>query len=89
MKFPADKRTFFVGSRYGRSQSDPMNMESKSSGVRIVPRNDRYFFGSRYGKRSMLPPLMSDDQSQAQLQCFYTGIANLFRCVERSTEEMK
>lgn len=91
----ADKRTFFVGSRYGRSQSDLMNMDGKSSSVRIVPRNDRYFFGSRYGKRSMMPVVMPiasagpiEDQNQS-MSCFYTGIANLFRCVERGNEDRK
>lgn len=92
LSIKADKRTFFVGSRYGRSQSDPTSMDVKSSSVRVVPRNDRYFFGSRYGKRSMMSPLMTsglaDDQNQS-LSCFYTGVANLFRCVERSSDEMK
>lgn len=79
--FSTDKRPFFVGSRYGRSQSDLTNMDSngKSSNQRLVPRNDKFFFGSRYGKRSL--PAVDEDQNQ-NLNCFYTGVTNLFRCVE-------
>jgi len=80
-----DKRPFFVGSRYGRSQSDLTNMDGngKSSNIaRIVPRNDRFFFGSRYGKRSS--PYNAVDANENQLlTCFYSGITNLFRCVEK------
>lgn len=79
-----DKRPFFVGSRYGRSQSDLTNMDEngKSNNLqRIVPRNDRFFFGSRYGKRSSPITAKDDDQNQ-MLTCFYSGIANIFRCVE-------
>lgn len=80
--FKADKRQFFVGSRYGRSQSDLTNMDEngKTSANRIVPRNDRFFFGSRYGKRS--PPVAAIDSDHNDMTCFYTGVTNLFRCVE-------
>lgn len=70
-----------MGSRYGRSQSDISNMESKPSMGRVAPRNDRFFFGSRYGKRSV-PAAAVDDDSNQPLSCFYTGVTNLFRCVE-------
>jgi hypothetical protein len=60
-------------------------MEGKSEGARIVPRNDRYFFGSRYGKRSSISAF-DDDQNQS-LSCFYTGITNLYRCVDQSNDE--
>lgn len=82
-----EKRPFFVGSRYGRSQSDLSNMDGAKSS-RIVPRNDRFFIGSRYGKRSVPLPAVDDDNNQT-LQCFYTGITNLFRCVENNYEESK
>lgn len=82
--FVSDKRPFFVGSRYGRSQSDLTNMDGngKSTNMaRVVPRNDRFFFGSRYGKRSS--PYNAIDANENQLlTCFYSGITNLFRCVE-------
>lgn len=78
--FSTEKRPFFVGSRYGRSQSDVTNMDGGKSS-RIVPRNDRFFIGSRYGKRSVPIPAIDEDTNQT-LQCFYTGITNLFRCVE-------
>jgi len=79
-----DKRPFFVGSRYGRSQSDLTNMDEngKSNNLaRIVPRNDRFFFGSRYGKRS-LPEAAVDVEQNQLLTCFYTGVTNIFRCVD-------
>lgn len=82
--FLTDKRPFFVGSRYGRSQSDLTNMDENgktSNMARIVPRNDRFFFGSRYGKRSTPEAAIDFDQNQP-LTCFYTGVTNIFRCVE-------
>ncbi|CAG9800318.1 unnamed protein product [Chironomus riparius] len=83
-----DKRPFFVGSRYGRSQSDISNMDSKTSIGRMVPRNDRFFFGSRYGKRSV--PIQGVDEDNNQpITCFYTGITNLFRCVESVEDQQK
>jgi hypothetical protein len=52
-----------------------------NNAARIVPRNDKFFFGSRYGKRS--PPVLALDEDQnGLLVCFYTGVTNLFRCVE-------
>jgi len=80
-----DKRPFFVGSRYGRSQSDLTNMDGNGKSTntaRIVPRNDRFFFGSRYGKRST-PYIAIDANENQLLTCFYSGITNLFRCVEK------
>ncbi|KAG5678063.1 hypothetical protein PVAND_007765 [Polypedilum vanderplanki] len=86
----ADKRPFFVGSRYGRSQPDISNMDTKTSMGRIVPRNDRFFFGSRYGKRSTVPISATDEDNNNQpLSCFYTGVTNLFRCVEQTIDEQK
>lgn len=71
-----------MGSRYGRSQGgDLTNMDGNGkTSNRIVARNDRFFLGSRYGKRSLkVTPL---DESDQLMSCFYTGIANLYRCVE-------
>lgn len=82
--FVTEKRPFFVGSRYGRSQSDLTNMDENgksNSMARIVPRTDRFFFGSRYGKRS-LPEAAVDVEQNQLLTCFYTGVTNIFRCVE-------
>ncbi|CRL03269.1 CLUMA_CG016173, isoform A [Clunio marinus] len=80
-----DKKQFFMGSRYGRSQSDLTSMDENgktSNMARIVPRNDRFFFGSRYGKRSAPISAMNEDNNQF-LSCFYTGLTNLFRCIEK------
>lgn len=71
-----------MGSRYGRSQSDLTNMDGNgkpNNMARIVPRNDRFFFGSRYGKRSLPMGAVDEDQNQ-MLACFYTGVTNLYRC---------
>lgn len=83
-----DKRPFFVGSRYGRSQSDISNMDGKASIGRVSPRNDRFFFGSRYGKRSV-PISGIDEDNNQPITCFYTGITNLFRCVDNIEEQQK
>ncbi|CAO1318799.1 unnamed protein product [Diamesa hyperborea] len=72
-----DKRPFFTGSRYGRSQTVPIN-EGKQ--VRVVARNDRFFLGSRYGKRSsFIPAVTADNQF---LQCKYTEFSDVYRCYE-------
>ena len=62
----ANKRPFFVGSRYGRSQYYGGSKALKQ--VNVVPRNDRFFLGSRYGKRANedLPIDMLDEQQQPQ-----------------------
>lgn len=71
----AEKRPFFVGSRYGRS-SNPHRQ--------VVARNDKFFLGSRYGKRSSGPA--NDDGFPAiriqtpEVTCLYTGVLNLYKC---------
>ncbi|XP_055836959.1 RYamide neuropeptides [Episyrphus balteatus] len=79
-----DKRTFFVGSRYGRS---PQYHESKTRRFSIAPRSDRFFLGSRYGKRSdeLAQPAFEQtslDKSKTpfMMSCIYTGIKNFYRC---------
>lgn len=73
----AEKRPFFVGSRYGRSSSIP------SGNRQMVARNDRFFVGSRYGKRSSdkfedgFPAIKI---STPEVTCLYTGVLNLYKC---------
>ncbi|XP_055919578.1 RYamide neuropeptides [Eupeodes corollae] len=81
-----DKRTFFVGSRYGRS---PQYHESKSRRFSIAPRSDRFFLGSRYGKRAYELAQPAFEQSSLEksnspftMSCIYTGIKNFYRCSE-------
>ncbi|XP_063701786.1 RYamide neuropeptides [Culicoides brevitarsis] len=79
----AEKRPFFVGSRYGRS-SNPHRQ--------VVARNDKFFLGSRYGKRS---PANDDGFPAIRIQtpevtCLYTGVLNLYKCfgnVQEASEE--
>lgn len=84
-----NKRPFFVGSRYGRSEYTPKAERQ----VNVVPRNDRFFLGSRYGKRSLeVYPEVFEDQNnidsyentgETNFGCKYTGITNLYRCNKR------
>jgi hypothetical protein len=80
-----ERRQFFIGSRYGRSQPSPPNAdinEKPNETPRIASRNDRFFLGSRYGKRSSTTVRAVDDDSKELLTCFFTGESNLFRCIE-------
>lgn len=81
----AKRPSFFVGSRYGRSQYGPQVMRN----LNVVPRNDRFFLGSRYGKRSdeymqdVVDPEPSRDtrlQSGSMMTCMYTGVKDFYRC---------
>ncbi|XP_052873064.1 RYamide neuropeptides [Anopheles cruzii] len=87
-KHANDKRPFFVGSRYGRSQ---VYGAKDLRQVNLVPRNDRFFLGSRYGKRSDLTKeIESDsnngaDQQLTYLACLHTGVSNLYRCYSRDS----
>lgn len=83
----AKRPSFFVGSRYGRSQY-PQTVRN----LNIVPRNDRFFLGSRYGKRSdeymqdNVDPEPSHDTRQqrpitgSMMTCMYTGVKEFYRC---------
>lgn len=80
-----EKREFFLGSRYGRSQGDMASIdddkiETPNPAGRIMQRNDRFFLGSRYGKRSS-PVLAIDDELKGNMKCVYTGVKNFFRCI--------
>ncbi|XP_055536074.1 RYamide neuropeptides [Wyeomyia smithii] len=88
-KHVGDKRPFFVGSRYGRSQ---MYGGKELRQVNVVPRNDRFFLGSRYGKRAdpLTKEFETDNNNGAELTylaCLHTGVSNLYRCYgkERDT----
>ncbi|XP_053687107.1 uncharacterized protein LOC128736646 [Sabethes cyaneus] len=81
-KHVSDKRPFFVGSRYGRSQ---VYGGKDLRQVNVVPRNDRFFLGSRYGKRadSLTKEFVTDNNNGAELTylaCLHTGVSNLYRC---------
>jgi hypothetical protein len=75
----SDKREFYIGSRYGRSQQLPKTTEEKSSETPRESRNDRFFLGSRYGKRSQASFI-----DEPQMKCVFTGESNLFRCIDLS-----
>ena len=84
----AEKRPFFVGSRYGRSH---VYGAKDLRQVNVAPRNDRFFLGSRYGKRSspvgghidLNKETEQDNNNGADityLACLHTGVSNLYRC---------
>uniref|UniRef100_A0A182PEY5 RYamide n=1 Tax=Anopheles epiroticus TaxID=199890 RepID=A0A182PEY5_9DIPT len=86
-KHASDKRPFFVGSRYGRSQ---VYGAKDLRQVNVVPRNDRFFLGSRYGKRSDLTKEIESDSNNGiaeltYLACLHTGVSNLYRCYSRDS----
>ncbi|XP_049545124.1 RYamide neuropeptides [Anopheles darlingi] len=88
-KHASDKRPFFVGSRYGRSQ---VYGAKDLRQVNVVPRNDRFFLGSRYGKRSDLTKEIESDSNNGAdltyLACLHTGVSNLYRCYSRDSASL-
>ncbi|XP_050092054.1 RYamide neuropeptides [Anopheles aquasalis] len=88
-KHASDKRPFFVGSRYGRSQ---VYGAKDLRQVNVVPRNDRFFLGSRYGKRSDLTKEIESDSNNGvdltYLACLHTGVSNLYRCYTRDSASL-
>lgn len=80
----SEKREFYLGSRYGRSQADMASIDDEKIELpntvgRVMQRNDRFFLGSRYGKRSSSS---IDDEQKENIKCVYTGVKNFFRCIE-------
>lgn len=79
-------RSWFIGSRYGRA-----GMQRGSRHVVVSPRrDDRFLAGSRYGKRNEQPganhidnQLISVHGPDKDMDCLYTGVSDLYRCVIR------
>nr|QHB80568.1 RYamide [Carabus violaceus] len=82
---PEDRGSWFLGSRYGRSSNTPAADQQQASARRLIVtprRDDRFHPGSRYGKRT--EPLLDDTTAaMTDVQCSYTGIADLYRCHTR------
>ncbi|KDR19238.1 RYamide neuropeptides-like [Zootermopsis nevadensis] len=89
----AQRSMFWSGSRYGRSSGGGGGRrQGGNNPVEVAVRNDRFFIGSRYGKRSEEPLTTTDEtvgvlvpteDTNSQVACMYTGVANLYRCYKR------
>ncbi|GLV44670.1 RYamide [Carabus blaptoides fortunei] len=89
---PEDRGSWFLGSRYGRSSNTPSGQQASSRRLIVTPRrDDRFHPGSRYGKRTesvmSRTPEPVDTTAMTDVQCSYTGIADLYRCHIRNASK--
>ncbi|XP_022921233.1 RYamide neuropeptides-like [Onthophagus taurus] len=82
---------FSLGPRYGRAKVDvPVQRSGK-----LQHRSNQFYLGPRYGKRSSDPQAIMSVFPQSQhrqppcfndndFACDYTGVSNLYRCIERN-----